>query len=290
MQPAMPSFVAGFAVSCGVLLALAGAAKLYRGARGLDGDSAIRRALRIPRPGWRRVEPVAGGIECATGALVCAGGHPVAAGSALAAFGLVFCVLLGYVRARRVPGGCECLSWRKAAATHPAPVTWRSMARGGTLTGAGIACATVPSGGAGAFAPAWFAGLLTAGAILLLLSAPPGTRRPMRTQACHRPLWRPVRATLRALAGHETFTAMAASAGPFGFTAGYRRAGCADEFWFPAAGDGHSAVVFQVRHQAAARSMAVHASLRHTHGADAAWPSRTVTVPWPAPSPSYPSK
>jgi hypothetical protein len=276
--------VAGFAASCGGLLALAGVAKLYRGARRLNGDSAIRHVLRIPRPRWRRVEPVAGGIECATGALVCAGGHPVAAGSALAAFGLMFCALLGYVRASRVPGGCGCLNWRKAADTDPAPVTWRSVARGGTLTAAGIASATVPGGGAGAFSPAWVAGLLTAGAILQLLSAPLSTRPAVRTPACHRPLWRPARATLRALTGHETFTAMAASAGPFGSTAGYRRAGCAEQFWFPAAGDNRRAVVFQVRHVPPARSLAVHASLRPTHGADAAWPSRTVSVPRPAPA------
>jgi hypothetical protein len=264
--------VAGGAASCGAVLVAAGLSKLYRGVRGIEGSSAIRRVLRLPRRWWRRTEMAAGALECLTGTLVCAGLHPVLGGAAMAALGVVFCVLLGYVRIRRVPGSCGCLNWRKPAA---GTLTWRAIARSGLLVAAGTADTVVPSG-AGAFRHAWFdAGVLAAGLIFVLL----GTLPVVRTPVCHRRLWRPARATLRALAGHETFAAMAASAGPFGSLAGYRRDGCTEEFWLAAPArpghghDGARAVVFEVSYPAPGAPLAVHASIR---AAAADWPTRMI--------------
>ena len=249
---------------------MAGAGKLYRGARDLDGGTAIRRALRMPRRRWRRAELAAGGLECATGLLVCSRTHPALGGAGMAALASVFCVLLGYLRIKRVPGGCGCIRWRPARETTPETVTWRAMARGGMLFGAGIADAIIPADVTGASHRAWFAaGILAGGTVLVLLSA----SMPVLTPVCRRPLWRPMRATLRALAGHEIFAAMAASAGPFGPVARYRRTGCTDEFWFPpAAAQGSQAVVFRVSRTAPGGRLAVHASLRDGRTPDLAGP------------------
>ena len=271
------SLVAGWVFSCGAVLVVAGAGKLYRGARDLDGDTAIRRVLRMPRRRWRRAELAAGGLECATGMLVCSGTHPALGGAGMAALASVFCVLLGYMRIKRVPGGCGCIRWRPAPETTPEAVTWRAMARSGMLFGAGIAGTIVPADVTGASHRAWFAaGILAGGTVLVLLSV----SMPVLTPVCRRPLWRQMRATLRALAGHETFAAMAASAGPFGPVARYRRTGCTDEFWFtPAAGQGSQAVVFRVSHTAPAGRLAVHASLRDGRTPETTWPTRAVSVP-----------
>lgn len=106
------------------------------------------------------------------------------------------------------------------------------------------AAGVVPAGPA-AYGQGWFIAGLAAGAfVLVLLSLPAAWRTPV----CHRPLRRPVRATLRALTENGVYLAMAASAGPLGPLARYRRTGCADEFWFPAADGGEQrAVVFLVR-------------------------------------------
>jgi hypothetical protein len=189
----------------------------------------------------------------------------------------VFCALLGYARIKRVPGGCGCMSWRRATATAAGTVTWRALARGGLLLGAGAAGAAAGAAPAGAFDRAWFcAGLLAAALIFVLL----GTRLAARTPVCHRRLWRPARAALRALATHEAFAAMAASAGPFGEEAGYRRDRCTEEFWLrPAAGPGGTrAVVFRVSYPAPDAPPAVHASLRDARAADAAWPARVISA------------
>ena len=206
----------------------------------------------MPRRRWRRAELAAGGLECATGMLVCSGTHPALGGTGMAALASVFCVLLGYMRIKRVPGGCGCIRWRPAPETTPEAVTWRVMARSGMLFGAGIAGTIVPADVTGASHRAWFAaGILAGGTVLILLSV----SMPVLTPVCRRPLWRQMRATLRALAGHETFAAMAASAGPFGPVARYRRTGCTDEFWFtPAAGRGSQAVVFRVQPHGARRT------------------------------------
>jgi len=280
-QVVMPPVLAGCIVSCGALLVVAGAGKLYRGARGRGGATAVWRVLRTPRRWWRRADLAAGGLECAVGVLVCSGGHPVLGGAGLAALASVFCALLGYLRVKRIPGGCGCLGWRPAQETAPETITWRAMARSGLVLGAGIAEVSVRPRVAGGFHQAWFtAGILAGGSVLAVLSV----RTPVRTPVCRRPLWRGRRATLRALAGHETFAVMAASAGPFGAVARYRRAGCTDEFWFAAAGPGRRPVVFQVSQAVPGGRMAVHASLRDGQTPLTAWPARAVSVPeWPVP-------
>ena len=153
-------------------------------------------------------------------------------GAGLAALGAVFCVLLAYVLVKQVPGGCGCIRWRTAT---------RNGDRSGDLAGhgprrnaarRGIAYMLVSADAANAPRRDWFGGgVVAGGAVLVLLSM----RMPVRTPVCRRPLWHRTRTTLRALASHEMFAAMAASAGPFGPVARYRRTGCTDEFWFTAA-------------------------------------------------------
>ncbi len=280
------SVAAGCAVSCGVTLAVAGAGKLYRGVRGLDDATAIRRALRIPRHRWRHLTWAAGGVECAAGALVCSGAFPAVGGASMAVLGAVFCALLGYVLVERVPGGCGCIRWRATAETAADSVTWRSVARGALLFGAGVADALVRADGAVTSQPGWFmAGIITGGSVLVVLSV----RMPVRTPICRRPLLRRTQAMLGALAGYETFAAMAASAGPFSPAVRHRRTGCTDEFWFtPADGQASQAsqaVIFRVDHRVNSPLPAVHISLWDSRslwgsrGAGVPWPDRTVTMP-----------
>jgi hypothetical protein len=249
--------LAGCLASCGGLLMLAGASKLYRAARPVPGDSAIRRALGMTRRRWRRAEPAAGVVECAVGVLVGTGAYPAAGGAAVAALGAAFCALLGYARVKRVPGGCGCIDW--GPRSRPAePVSWRELARAAVLAGAGVAGAVFLRGETHAFGRPWFwAGAAVGGAVLAGLSV----RTLPRTPVCRRQLWFPARATLRALAGHGVFEAMAESVGPFGPVVRYRRAGCTEEFWF-APPDGQRAVVFQVRSAGYGGTLAVQASVR----------------------------
>jgi Protein of unknown function (DUF4232) len=266
-------FLAGCVASCGGLLVVAGASKLYRAARKVPGDSAARRALRVSKRRWRRAEPAIGGLECAVGAVVCAGVYPALGGAAMAVLGVAFCALLGYARAKRVPGGCGCIEWRSAPPWAEEMVSWREIARGGLLAGAGIVGAVFLRDSSGAFGRPWFVGgILAGGALLILLSQ----RTLPRTPVCRRPLWFPARATLRALAGHGVFEAMAESVGPFGPVVRHRRAGCHEEFWFTpvrpllspaderslADGGGNRAVVFQVRRVVPGGELAVQASVR----------------------------
>jgi hypothetical protein len=257
----MPMFLAGCVGSCGALLVLAGASKLYRGARRMDGTTAIWRALRIPRRLIRRAELAVGSLEGVTGALVCARVYPVVGGAAMASLGAAFCALLIYIRANRIPGGCGCVSWRRKADRAAEAVTWRVVVRAGMLTAAGIADALAPSGGTATLhRPSFYAGVLTGGIALSLLSA----HGSVRTPGCHRPLWRPTRASMRALTGHEVFAAMVSAAGPLGSDVRYRRTGCTDEFWFPVmGGDDGKAVVFRVSYAAPGGSLAVHAAVRN---------------------------
>jgi hypothetical protein len=258
---AAAAVIAGCAESCGALLALAGASKLYRGVRGVAGSSAIRRALRMTRRRWRRAEMAAGGLECAVGLVVCARLAPLPGGVAMAVLGAGFCALLGYARVKRVPGGCGCIEWRSAPVKFAAPVSWREIARAAVLSVAGVAEAVGTAHGPGAADRGWFAAGMLAGAAVLVLLSVSG---PPRTPVCGRPFWLPARVTLRTLTRHAVFAAMAESAGPFGPVARHSRDGCADEFWFPVtAEDGEQrAVVFQVQHQRPSRNLTVRASLR----------------------------
>ena len=276
-------FLAGCVASCGVLLAVAGASKLYRAARRMPDASAIRRALGMTKRRWRRAEPAIGILECAAGVIVCAGVYPALGGAAMAGLGAGFCGLLGYARVRRVPGGCGCIQWRTASPSAAGMVSWREMARAALVAVAGLGGAVFLRGEAGAFDRPWFwAGLLAGGTVLMLLS----TQARPRTPVCRRPVWFPARATLRALAGHGVFEAMAESAGPFGPVVRYRRAGCGEEFWFtplpgPAAGPGQAgrggqrAVVFQARYAAPGGGLAVQASVRDAP-APGDWPARVI--------------
>ncbi len=251
-------FLVGWVASCGVLLAVAGASKLYRGARGVAGGPAILRALRVPPRFWRPAETCAGCAECAAGLAVFAGVRPAAL--VMAGLGAAFCVLLVYVRVRRVPGGCGCIEWRTPAGPAAGTISWAELARSAMVLSAGVVGAVAARGGAAAFGRAWFdAGALTGGAACVLLSA----RKPWRTPFCHRPLWRPRRATLRALNEHGVFQSMAASAGPFGPPVRHRTARCSDEFWFARADgtEADPAVVFQVRQASPDGALEVRASL-----------------------------
>jgi Methylamine utilisation protein MauE len=270
------SIISGCAVSCGAVLVLAGASKLYRAVRGLDDMTAVRRALRMPRRQWRLFGLAAGAAECVTGALVCSGAYPVLGAASLATVGAVFCALLAYMLVKQVPGGCGCIRWRTADETADEALTWRAMARGGMLLGVGIAYVMVSADAANAPRPYWFGGGIAAGmAGLVLLSTP----RPVHTPVCHRPLWRKTRSTLHALASHEMFAAMGDSAGPFGPVAWYRRTGCTDEFWFTTpTGQGGQAVVFQVHRPAPGARLAVHTSLRDPRAPGPGWPTRAITV------------
>ena len=270
------SVISGCAISCGAFLAVAGASKLYRSIGALDDMTAIRRALRMPRRQWRLLGLAAGGAECLTGLLVCGGAYPLLGGAALAGLGAVFCVLLAYVLVKQIPGGCGCISWRTARQTAVEAVTWRAVARGGTLLGAGIAYMLTGADAANAPRGEWFGGGVVASiTVLVLLSM----RRPVRTPVCRRPLWHQTRTTLRALTSHQMFTAMAASAGPFEPVARYRRTGCTDEFWFTAVtGSGSEAVVFQVHQALSGARLAVQTSLRDTRTPGTSWPARAITV------------
>ena len=270
------SVISGCAVSCGAVVAVAGASKLYRGILGLDDVTAIRRALRMSRRQWRLFGLIAGGTECVVGAVVCSGAYPVLSGASLAALGAVFCALLAYVLVKQVPGGCGCIRWRTATGSEAEATTWRAMVRSGMLLGVGVAYAVVSAGTAPAPRHFWFAAGFAAGIIALVLLSLPG---PVGTPVCRRPVWRMTRTTLRALASHEMFAVMADSAGPFGPVAWYRRSGCTDEFWFTAlTGQGSQAVVFRVHRMAPGARLAVHTSLRDPRTPGTSWPARTISV------------
>ena len=280
---AAASVMAGCAASCGAVLVVAGAGKLYRGARGLDGMTAVRRVLRLRRGQWRLFGLTAGAVECTAGAVLVSGRFPVPGGVALAVLGTVFCALLGYVRVMRIPGGCGCVQWRPGLAKASELPGWRAIGRAGVMAAAGVAYAVAGEGVAPVWsglgvAPQrdwWFVGGVVMGLLVLLVLSVPGA---VGTPRCRRPLWRQRSATLRALARHEAFAAMAGSAGPFGPEVRYRRLGCTDEFWFTPADPGGRAAVFQVRRAARGTRLAVHTSLRDVTAAGADWPARAITL------------
>jgi hypothetical protein len=270
------SVIAGCVASCGALLVVAGVSKLYRGVRGLEDMTAIRRALPMPRRHWRLLGLAAGSAESVTGLVVCSGAYPVLGGASLATLGAAFCALLIYVLVKRVPGDCGCIRWRTVTASSAEALTWRPVARAGMLLGAGLAYLVISADAANVPRQYWFGGGVVAGAAILVLLS---LSRPVRIPACRRPVWRRTRTTLRALVGHETFAAMASSAGPFGPMAWHRRSGCTDEFWFAAlAGRSGEAVVFRVYQTAPGVQPAVHASLRTSRTPGTSWPSRAITI------------
>ncbi len=230
----------------------------------------------MPRRPWRLTGLAAGGVECVTGVLVCSGAYPVLGAAGMAVLGAVFCILLAYVLVKQIPGGCGCIRWRTAPETVAEAVTWRAVARSGMLLGAGIAYLIVSADAANTPRGDWFGGgVVASGAVLVLLSM----HMPVRTPVCRRPLWRQTRTTLRLLAGHEMFAAMADSAGPFEPVARYRRTGCTDEFWFTAVtGQDSQAVVFQVHRAVPGARLAVHTSLRDARTPGTSWPARAITV------------
>jgi hypothetical protein len=270
------SVIAGCAASCGAVLIVAGTSKLYRGIRGFDDSTAIRRALRMPPRQWRLFGLTAGGMECVAGAVACSGEYPLLSGASLIALGAVFSALLAYVLFKHVPGDCGCIRWRATTETGAEALTWRAIARSGMMLGVGVAYTVVSAGAANAPRQYWFGAGVVAGTTVLVLLRMPIT---VRTPVCRRPLWRKTRTTLRALADHKSFAAMADSAGPFGPIAWYRRTGCTDEFWFTVPpGQGNLAVVFQVNRMASGARLAVHMSLRDVLTSGASWPTRTITV------------
>lgn len=271
--PAFPVSLAGAEVSCGLLLALAGAGKAYHAVRGAESATAIRRALRVPRERWRWIELAAATAECAIAVGILT--WPKAAGVAMAVLGAVFCGLLGYVKATGVPGGCGCLGWQPRYAAEG--IGTRTIVRAAVLAVIGIAVATAPQEGSGntvigeAFGMngLFWGGMLAMAVVLVLLSAPVP-----RTPGCRRPPWRSGRYKLKALTGHEIFAAMAEAAGPFGAEAGHRRAGCDDEFWFwPRNG---APVVFEVGPPAPGGTLTVRAARADSA---ASVPARRLPVP-----------
>ena len=278
------STIAGCAVSCGAVLVVAGAGKLYRGLRGLEDMTAVRRAVPMPRRQWRLFGLAVGSAEAVTGVVVCSGAYPVLAGASLAALGAAFCAVLAYLLVKQVPGHCGCISWRTATATSADSLTWRPVARAGMLLGVGVAYLVISADAASVPRQYWFGGGVAAGAAVLVLLSVPGPAllsvpRPARFLACRGPLRRRTRTTLRALAGHETFAAMASSAGPFGPVAWHRRSGCTDEFWFTSpAGHSGQAVVFRVYRATPGARPAVHGSLQNPGPPGTSWPSRAITI------------
>lgn len=260
MQNVIPSLAAGIVISAGALLVVTGAGKVYASVRRVDGASAVRRMLRM-RPGtWRFAYGSVGAAECATGGAACAGLAPLLSGTAMTIMGTAFvCLLLG-VRHARVAGGCECLGWSQDETT----VTWRSLARAAWILGAGVLSLTAQPGPPGPVDWIWRgAGAAGAATALALLTS----RLPTRTPLCHRRLWYPTRATLRALRQHAVFESMARSVGPLSDHFVHRRTGCLDEFWFAAAPGKrpeNDLVVFRVRHIQRYGSLAVQATISNT--------------------------
>ena len=275
----MGSVISGCAVSCGAVLAVAGASKLYRGMRGLDDMTATRRALRMPGRQWRlssltepdsRWHGVRGGRSSVQRRVPGAGRRPPGRprGDVLRSARLrahqagsrrprVYQVARsdrnGGRSANLAGNGPQRNAARRRRRVHGG-LNWCRERASPVLFGAGVVAGTT---------------------VLVLLSMP----KPVRTPVCRRPLWRKTRTTLRALASHESFAAMADSTGPFGPVARYRRTGCTDEFWFTVPACAASqAVVFQVNRAAPGARLAVHISLRDVPASGASWPARTITV------------
>jgi hypothetical protein len=73
---------------------------------------------------------------------------------------------------------------------------------------------------------------------LVTLAVLAGADLDVRTPRCKRALLFPTRRALGEVTGHGVYLAMARSVGASGGRVAFRRAGCTDEFWFPAADAG----------------------------------------------------
>ena len=257
MMPTLGSVACGAIAACGALLVLAGALKLYRSVRDEGYGTSVQRALRLKAGPWRVVQACAGSLECATGSAVCVGWHPVPVGIVLASQGAAFAGVLVYIGRKGIAGDCGCLKRAAQAADHVVPR--RAVLRACVLIAAGVvkAAAGVPPVGSPGDANRALASAVAFAAFALLVSVD----LEWRTPRCRRPLWFPRRQTVAELRAHGVFQAMAASAGPLGDRVAYLRAGCVDEFRFPAADDETRLVAFRVSRSGPAGALAVRASI-----------------------------
>lgn len=251
--------LAGAVRSCGALLVLSGAAKLYRASRRApDGGGAIRAALRISSGRWRLVEPAAGVVEAATGVAVCFAFHPVASGIALAVLGAVFGGLLAYARREKAGGGCACVRRSK---DPNAAIGWPVQVRAAWLLLAGVIEALVrlprPVPQAGAAGVVGLAGVST----LILMVGAEGL---WHGALCRFPIGLGRRTSLSTLMEHGVFEAMAGAVGPFAEGFVYRREGCIEEFRFaalPRANRADRVVAFRVGRTVRGSGLAVEARI-----------------------------
>lgn len=298
MMPTIHAAACGAIAACGALLILAGALKLYRSARSTGdsgsssggsgnsgsnsgGGSSVQRALRLKAGPWRAVQAAAGALECATGIAVCAGWHPVAAGGVLAAQGIAFAGVLVYIRRTGIAGDCGCLKRAAAAADHVVPM--RAVVRACVLIAAGVveAAAGIPTPGTLIGTGTGMDRATAAAVALVAFALLVSVDLEWRTPRCRRPLWFSRRRAVAELRMHGVYQAMAASAGPLGDRAAYRRAGCVDEFRFAITDDEDRLVTFRVSRTGPAGALTVRASIE-------AAPIKTVaTVPSRTPEPGH---
>jgi hypothetical protein len=165
----------------------------------------------------------------------------------MAAEGAGFLGLLALARKTGAPGNCGCFGAGHAA---DGTVGWRAFARAAWVLIGGLVEFAAPWPGPGGLTRPWpAAGAAIGMAAVLALSV----TLPSRTPRCHRSLWRPLRHTLNRLTTHPVFAGIAATV-PLAAEFTYRRAGCADEFWFLIAGDRESSsrgAFFRVTHHGA---------------------------------------
>ena len=234
------TFLEGCVASCGLLLIVAGAGKLYASASNRSGADAIRRALGIKQRTGRVIELALAVTELIVGVIAILGLFPVCDGAAMAVLGITFCALLGYVRLSRAPGGCGCLGiFRNQHA-----VSMRTVTRAGLLICAGLAEIITRQNGIDRWSrPSFVLGIVSGSILLIALS----DEFDLRTPVCHRPLLRAGAATMKALTQSSVFQAVATVAGPFTMPT-HQRIGCTDEYRFTSAKDADRVVVFQVSH------------------------------------------
>jgi hypothetical protein len=230
----------GAVAGCGALLVVSGLAKLARSARrspddgGGDGDAtAVRQALRLDASRWRAFQAGAGAAECTVGAWVAGTDVLRVVGEALmACLGLAFLAVLIRIRRERIAGDCGCLGRRRASRAAATAATPWALSRAGIVTAAGVLGAT--SRAATPFTLPANESVLGYAVALGTLAVLAGADLDVRTPRCGRALLFPIRQTLGEVTAHGVYLAMARSLGTSGGPVAFRRAGCSDEFWFPA--------------------------------------------------------